>query len=43
MDICESLGLELVAVRVAGALDALETDWQTVSQLHAVAKPVQCR
>jgi hypothetical protein len=42
VDTCEVLGLELVAARIASALDALQTDWDMISQLNALAKPGQC-
>jgi hypothetical protein len=41
LDHCEALGLELVAARVASALDALQTDWDLVSQLSAMGTPEQ--
>ena len=42
IDTCDRLGLELVAARIASALDALQTDWDMVSQLNVVAKPKEC-
>jgi hypothetical protein len=42
LDRCEALGLDLVAARIASALDALQTDWDMVSQLNAMEKPEQC-
>jgi hypothetical protein len=42
MDTCDKLGLELVAARITGALDALQTDWDMVSKLNASETPEQC-